>query len=81
MITECKKNLSLVEEVLFDCSTFESTGILACKLLLGCLERAREYKTSSLKCMRYILRAIDNLFVISLSRPSLMIALCVYFND
>jgi hypothetical protein len=59
MVVESKKDLGLVEEALFECQGFDSTGILVCKLLLECLGRLREYKSSALKCMRYIVDALD----------------------
>lgn len=79
MIKNCKNNLEVVEEKLFECQQIECTGILVCKFLFECLSKLKEKKPSSLKCMRYIISTVNELFANPPTRELVAIAISIVY--
>ena len=81
VVINCVSNIGDVESLMFGCEARSCIGILISTFFLKCLKKLREFHVSALKCMRYIMRAIDHLFYHENTRRALLVAMGIVFME
>ena len=74
-------DIASLEQKLFGTPADYATGLEVSIFLLSCFKRIHEYSVSGLKCLRYLMEAIDKLFVHPFTRNVLVIGLCLVWRE